>query len=152
MSGRTITGWFKKRHLRGALAVLSERAIAMRAVFLERFEIITRVAEGAYSRGQDTCSARRRDIQGVFGRIFFPRVMAKFYSMARNRLSAEWRETMAGYDALRKKAAGLDGREGGLLIYAQGAGIVAGDLVALTAYQAVEVAAKQVERERMRIR
>jgi hypothetical protein len=105
----------------------------MRATFLDRFEMITNAAEHVYSRGQETCSARRRKIQGVFGRIFFPRVMPKFYSMARKRLSAEWRETMAGYEALRTKVAGLNGREGGLLICAQPVSIVADDPVALAA-------------------
>jgi hypothetical protein len=150
-TGKEITMWIKKRHLRSAIEDLSIISTSFRGVFMERYEMLTSGICNFYTLKKRRCGFARTEAQDWFRRIFFPSPLSKFYSMAISRLSHDWEETHEFYLTLKQKISNMEPKQGGLLLFAQGSAVLNGDPILVSAYGNVERAVKQVEAERRKL-
>ena len=152
ITGKSLTNYFKERHLRLAIENLKAKSGHFQKIFIERFNYFIKNIDSFYVQKKNQCSFARKEIQGWFRRVFFPSPLVKFYAMAISRLSGDWDQTNKYYIELKNKISFVEAEQGGLILYAQGSSILNGDEILISAYQEVENAVKNVEHEKRKLK
>lgn len=125
--GRSISKWFKERNLRKAKEALESVAAEYKRLFLSKYNQIISSIEKTYIRNKDRSDYSYKNSQSLFGRIFFPKILTKFYSLASKEFSRELKKTKAFYSELKNKVEISSDYDGGMILYSQGVSILAGD-------------------------
>ena len=152
LSGKSITNWFKERHLRTAVEDLKENAEKYCYLFLDRCGFILDKHKDSYVSKVTRFSYAKIESQNWFGRIFFPRTLTKFYSMAEANLLSEYKNTMEYFGELFKKINSLDAVESGLLVFNQGETILGNDNELVEMYNKLKKRIEVVEIEKKKLK
>lgn len=147
LGGRSISNWFKQRHLRKAKAELEDIVIEFRNQFLIKYDSIIHHITETFSENIKQSKFAEKNIQSWFGRIFTPKILAKFYSLASKRFKKELKDTKKYYNELKNKVESSTDYEGGMAIYSQGSNILAGNNRLLKIYHKLSNVIKKVESE-----
>lgn len=151
-TGKSLTNFFKERHLRTAIENLKAKSESFQKIFIERFNYFIKNIDSFYVQKINRCNFARKEMLGWFKRLFFPSPLVKFYAMAISRLSGDWKQTKNYYNELKNKISIVEPNQGGLILYAQGPSILNGDEILISLYQEVDNAIKNVEKEKLKLK
>ncbi|MBU2584824.1 MAG: hypothetical protein KKH32_05785 [Bacteroidetes bacterium] len=127
LGGGGLAKWFKERHLKKAKESLESIAGEYKRTFLEKYSYIVQKVEHTFLRNKNRANYAKKDSQKWFGRMFFPKILAKFYAMSSRKFSKELKQSKRFYEELKSRVNLYGDYKGGMIVYSYGTSILAGD-------------------------
>ena len=150
-AGRSVTNWFKERHLRSLLDKLNNMSTEFVKLFLKKFDNIISTITIINNNQINKIKFSFKNSGNLIKRIFFPSIMSKFYSMANLRVKDEFNNSIEFYDKLKDNLSEMSYKEGGIILYSQGKAILVGDIDLTESWNSIDKKIKEIEKEKKRI-
>mgnify|MGYP000997119027 CR=1 FL=1 len=151
ITGKSVTNWFKQRHLRKATNIFLEEAINYRTVFLCKYETLLTGFNEYFNKNIINTIRLKKQLQNWFMRTFFPSVLVMYCSLSLNKIKTEHQNTLEYYSELKRQIEDSDPVEGGIFLFNQGEDIILGDKELLGFYDKVKHAYMRVREEQMKL-
>jgi len=152
LKGKQLFGWIKKRHLRKAIEKLRLAAADFGQEFKRKRRKLVKSIKAPYKCEIKKYQAAFIQSDVWYRRIFYPKVMSEFYTLARKKVSQEMKRHCSYYKELMRTIKGNDESQAGLIIFSQGAHILCEEPALIEKWNAVKQIITEVEREKARIR
>ena len=123
-TGKGLSGWFKSRHLRKAVADLKIISVNFRNEFVNQYFNLNQIISEEYNSRISHIKLKERKKSGFLRRIFFPSTFVKLCQLLKKNVKKEYLNSKKFYKNLRYKINSSEESEGGLILFAQGKDIL----------------------------
>ncbi len=152
LTGKSIVGWWKERHLRRAVEELECRAKMFCEAFIKSYNDLLREVISPFKEKSSFCKSEIKNEDSFLKRIFFPSIKVKFYTLARNKIHKEKKALYSYYKELHEFARKNDENKGGLILYAQGLERFGNQKSLIDCYHGISEYIEVVEKEKDKLK